>query len=293
MNYGIVIPVYFGRSFIKRALDSVFAQEDVSGRLNVLIIEDGTPEPEDVESLIAGYPVQYVKLPDNHGVFYARWVGLSQLPSTVEFCAFLDQDDAWHPKFLSHLTTILMQDQTVGFVACNARVMGVHGNYVLYQDRRPNLLLADLKVANQLISPSQVLIRRDALEKLNWTIDLPYPGADDWLLWLAILSLGYQATYTDEILLDYYDHAAGAHHRKHIMAQSEEYIVEHWFPRLQLTKWDQRLYKGRIGWDHIVQGLRAKNLRHLVKGLNYLVRDPIAVNAARQFRRRHRKNHIV
>ncbi|WP_053960105.1 glycosyltransferase family 2 protein [Sulfobacillus thermosulfidooxidans] len=296
MNFGIVIPVYFGRSFIQRALDSVFAQDGVSGHLTVFVIEDGTPEPENVENLIAAYPVHYVKLPENHGVFYARWVGFSQLPNTTEFCAFLDQDDAWHPKFLSHLAAILMQDETLGFAACNARIFNTHGNYVLYRDRRPNLLFADLKVANQLISPSQVLIRRDALEKLNWNIDLPflpYPVADDWLLWLSILSQGYQAAYTHEVLLDYYDHADGAHHRKDIMAQSEEYIVEHWFPRLQLTTWDQRLYKGRIGWDHIVQGLRSKNLHDFVKGLHYLVRDPIAVNAARQFRRRHRKNHIV
>ncbi len=293
MRYGIIIPVYFGRPFIRRALDSVFAQEGISGSLSVFLIEDGTPAENRVEDLIAPYPVHYIQMSRNHGVFHTRVYGLAQLSNDVEFCAFLDQDDAWHPRFLATLTALLQKNDAVGLSASNVRLRTACGEQILYQRRHPSLRLEDLKVANQLISPSQVLIRRKALSSLQQHPNLPYSGADDWLLWLSILAQGYQGVYTPEVLVDYYDHEQGAHHNHQAIVKSQEYIVEHWFPYLGFSLWDQRLNKGRVSWDHIAVGLRTKNVSCLLKGLRHLIRDPVALNAARVFRRNHKLRGIV
>lgn len=297
MSYGIVVPVYYGRSFVRRALDSIFAQTDITDPMFVFVIDDGTPVHESVADLVAAYPVRYYRMEENQGVFHTRLFGLSQIPRDVKYCAFLDQDDAWRPDFLSTLSRVLESNDRAGFAACNAYIIEDHQGktgHILYETRRPSLLLEDLKVANQLISPSQVLIRGQALDALRYhNATLPYSGADDWLFWLSILSQGYQATYTDSILVDYYDHEQGAHHDVKAMTWSEEYIVQQYFPLLKFSVWDQRLYRGRVGWDHIVEGIRTKNLSRLFTGLRFLLTDPHALNQARLFRRRHKRQGIV
>lgn len=297
MSYGIVIPAYYGRPFIKRCLDSIFNQQDINDSLYVVVIDDGTPEPESVTDLVSDYPVHYYRLKTNQGVFQTRLWGLAKLPQDVKYCAFLDQDDTWRPRFLATLTSLLDESSDLGFAACNACVTEEHNGgkeHALYDTRHPSLLLEDLKIANQLISPSQVLIRRQALDSLSYgDTHLPYQGADDWLLWLSILSKGYLAAYTDSILVNYYDHKQGAHHDTIAMSRSEEYIVAHYFPLLHFSHWDQRLYQGRVGWDHIAEGIRSKNLNRLFQGLRILLTDPVALNQARLFRSRHKHRGIV
>ncbi len=300
MSYGVVVPAYYGRAFIRRCLDSIFNQEEITEPLSVIVIDDGPPRHESVENLISDYPVQYYYRETNEGVFKTRLWGLDKLPQDVKYCAFLDQDDAWRPKFLTTLTSMLEERPELGFVACNVNVIesdkGLGAQHPLYDKRHPNLVLEDLKVANQLISPSQVLMRRQALNDLHFGQDnlhLPYPGADDWLLWLSILSQGYQASYTKSILVDYYDHEKGAHNDVATMAQSEAYIVVHYFPLLHFSQWDQRLYRGRIGWDHIAEGVRTKNLGKLWEGLRILLKDPQALYQARLYRLRHKRQGII
>ncbi len=292
MSYGVVIPAYYGRPYIHRALASVFSQEGIAN-LKVVVVEDGTPDPHRVQDLVSEFPAEYLRLNKNGGVFLARWSGWQYLQGTVDYLAFLDQDDAWHPTFLQKMTRELQSVAHCGFAACNAQIISEHASRPLYQERQPNLLLADLKVANQLISPSQVLIQASSLETLALVPDLPYPGSDDWLLWLAILAQGYHASYRHVVLVDYYDHQNGAHQDSGAIKASAAYIADHWFSRLNFSPWDQRLYHGRVHWDNIAVGIRNRQPLTFLEGARGFFSDPAAVWAARAFRRRHKAQGIV
>lgn len=287
---GVVIPVYFGQRFLPDALNGVRAQ-DFSGHIEVVVVEDGTPAEARCQAIAGQYGVEYRLLENNRGVFAARLAGAEMF--SHPYLAFLDQDDVWAPSFLRRMIAALERDLDLGFVACNARVVSPQGSRALYRERRPSLCLPDLKVANQLVSPSQTVIRRQAYEKARLTPDLSAPGADDWLMWLAILASGYRAGYLSETLVDYRDHDGGAHHQQALMRKSEEYVVDVWFPRLGFTRWDQRLFYGRRVVDDLVVALRSRRYGKFLRALGQGGKDPLALWAALEFRRRHRREGIV
>lgn len=291
-SVGIVVPAYYARPYLAHALEGVVNQEG-SFTVKLVVIEDGTPKGEDAESIVRQFPsASYQRLEANHGVFHARWVGAQQLPS-VDYVAFLDQDDRWRPNFLARLSGVLEQDPNLAFAACN---MAVHrdGHVAsLYTDRVPSLALADLKVANQLISPSQVLVRGAAFRQLTLDPDLKAPGADDWLMWLALLAPGGGATYIHEVLADYRDHPGGAHRQRAVMLASERLVVDQWFPRLGFSRWDQRRFRGRLALDQLAEGIKGGQLGKVVSGLASALGDPVAFTSAMRFRQDHKMRGIL
>ncbi|PSR34405.1 MAG: glycosyltransferase family 2 protein [Sulfobacillus benefaciens] len=286
---GVVIPVYYGRRFLEETLTSVYRQD--YGPPQVVVIEDGTPQGEDSMEICQRFPVTYIYRAENQGVMACRREGAQHL-SDVDYLAFLDQDDIWHDGFLTAMAAVLAKDPGLGFVASNARLTDQGGNQPLFGTRVPSLQLEDLKVANQLISPSQVLIRMKAWESLDLGTDLR-GGADDWLVWLAILALGYRAAYVSEMLLDYRVHAGGAHNIRRDMIASERRVVDEWFLKLGFTRADQRRFYGRVALDGLVQGIRLHQRPVVLQSVGQAIRDPWAFFAAYRFRRRHKAQGLV
>lgn len=291
-NIGVVIPVYCGRQFVRDTLDSVMRQDYRAGEVTVVVVEDGSPEGQDARDLVQDYPVSYVAFDGNQGVFRARVEGAQRVRG-VDYLAFLDQDDVWHTNFLSRTTDVLEHNPQVGFVVTNALVRSEKESHLLYRTRRPSLTIHDLKMANQVLSPSQVLIRMTSYRMLELNPELPYPGADDWIVWLGILARGYLGYYLGQALVDYRDHAGGAHHNVRTMLQSEQYVVDYWFPRLGFSSVDQRRFWGRRQLDAMVEAKNSGDWgRFLKTGLGVFA-DPGAVWHAMRFRRRHKKLGLV
>ncbi len=287
---GVVIPIYYGRKYLRETLQSVFGQ-NFSGSLQVVGIEDGTPIDEASHNICHEFPMKYVPLARNQGVMACRRVGAEQLVD-VDYLAFLDQDDVWYPNFLSELIPPLDNHPQLAFVACNARLTDQGQGRPLYRDRVPSLCLADLKVANQIVSPSQVLMRRSCWQDALWSENL-HGGADDWLLWLALLAGGYDACYVPRVLLDYRIHAEGAHNDRPRMLQSERIVVDEWFLRLGFSRWDQRRFYGRAAFDGLIEGTRDRQWALVVQSLLQAIRDPMALWSAFRFRQRHKSKGIV
>lgn len=287
---GVVIPIYYGRQYLKETLQSVFDQ-DFAGFLRVVGIEDGTPIDEASHDICHEFPMDYVSLAPNQGVMACRRAGAERLVD-VDYLAFLDQDDVWYPNFLDELVPQLESDRALAFVACNARLTDQGQGRLLYQDRVPSLCLADLKVANQIVSPSQVLMRRSCWQEARWSENLQ-GGADDWLLWLSMLAKGKAARYVPKVLLDYRIHAQGAHNDRERMLQSERIVVDEWFLRLGFSRWDQRRFYGRAAFDGLVEGTRDREWGLVVQSLLQAIRDPKALWSAFRFRQRHKSKGIV
>lgn len=293
MKISVVIPVYRGKRFIRDTLESVQGQT-FDGQIETLVIEDGSPAEETVQSLCEEFHVPYIYLSENRGVMAARIFGVAQLSSETRYVALLDQDDRWAPDFVRRTVDVMEQQPAVGFVATNARLIDDGEGKPLWSARRPSLLLEDLKVANQIISPSQVMIRyaawMDAIPKLSGDL---HGGADDWLFWLAILSQGYCAHYVQELLMDYRIHDGGAHHQKDKMLQSSLSVVNEWFPKLGFTDDDRRRFYGRRAFDGLVEGIRERDWERFGQSVFQGVRDPWAIWEGFRFRQRHKREGIV
>lgn len=290
-DVGIVIPVYKGRRFLRDCLDSIQEQSPDITRTTV-VVEDGTPAGDDAADIVAAYPdVRYEALGINRGVFFARWHGARML-GDVRYLAFLDQDDAWRPDFLARTVGVLDTHPRAVMAVTNAEMHTATGPYTLYRFGTPSITLADLKWVNTIIAPGQVLMRRETWETAHITPDLEAPGADDWLTWLALLAAGGEGIYVPEILIDYREHAAGAHNWVN-MRNSERAVVRQWFPRLGLSRWDQRCYEGRVALDALRGARHRKSVRQGLQALFAAAHDPAAFVAAIRERKRRLQNRIV
>jgi len=273
---GVVIPVYYGRAYLEKALASV-REQTAEAFVDILVVEDGTPEEYRAHDIAQHYDARYLSLPANQGVWVARWTGADAI-GPVDYLAFLDQDDWWEPQFLERTLADLKAHPEAGFAVTNARIVSPDQPDRLLYHVAPTLKLRDLKMANQIVSPSQVLLRMTAWLEVQSHLapDPTIAGADDWLLWLALLAKGFTAIYRAEPLTVYRDHPGGAHHH---LIHRDQPLIDTWFPRLGFSPWDQRQVRARQRLDALVSGWRQgrKSVNALFKAIQA---DPLAWTAA-------------
>jgi glycosyltransferase involved in cell wall biosynthesis len=99
MTVSAVIPCYGGTGTIVRAIESAAAQSRRPAE--IIVVDDGNPEP--AASFLAALPARFpglrvVSLPRNSGLADARNAGWDA--ARERYVAFLDDDDAWHPRKL-------------------------------------------------------------------------------------------------------------------------------------------------------------------------------------------------
>ena len=293
MSVGVVVPVYYGRSYLAETLASI-QQQTYQGAISVVVVEDGTELALASEDIVRPFGFTYLYQSQNRGVMGARRYGASRLPDTVRYVALLDQDDRWDAEFLSVMTGVLDQDPHTAFAASNVRLVGDESGRPLWSGRQPSLSLDDLKVMNQIISPSQVLIRYDSWREATHRFHANLRGgADDWLLWLSLLALGHRAQYVPNLLVDYRVHRAGAHNQVEAMRHSQREVVEAWFPKLGFSVEDQRRFYGRQAFDGLMEGLKDRDWMRFFQSLGRSAQDPWAVVQGFKFRWSHKRRGLV
>lgn len=196
----IIVPIYRGGKYI----DGMIAQiEDCAAKcdsvcaLELLFVNDDPSEP--VGNLASEMmETKVIETEKNRGIHGARVRGLEQC--TGDYVLFLDQDDRIRPGyFVSQLACLGQADAVV----CKL----LHEGRQFYDTRMPfeRVITRDfiISVRNSIISPGQVLIRRDKIPAVWKNTRLSNNGADDWLLWLCMLGAGAELALNPEILFEH------------------------------------------------------------------------------------------
>jgi glycosyltransferase involved in cell wall biosynthesis len=182
----VIIPVYNGERFIRRALDSVFKQTYPS---QVIVVDDGSKDS--TREIIAeeyGESVTLIRQ-QNGGPAKARNAGLRV--ATGEFIAFLDADDWWEPKKVENQIRALSACPDAVGNYTGLRMMSDEGVHL--DDQKPadpETLWPTLRWCNPSVPPSSVLLRRSALDKLGGGFDERQSGSEDWNLWFRLIATG-------------------------------------------------------------------------------------------------------
>jgi len=184
----VVIPCYRCADTIARALASVAAQTLVPEE--VILVEDGSRDGtldrlrQLEESHGRGW-IHIVALPENVGAATARNAGWAH--ARQPFIAFLDADDAWHPRKIEFQYKFMSDRPDV--------VLSGHGCEMLDTATVPDTEISGISysilskwallTSNRFVTPS-VMIRRDVQHRFE-------PGqrhVDDHLLWLQLVCAG-------------------------------------------------------------------------------------------------------
>lgn len=179
MKLSVVIPFYRELSLISRAVESVLANADPQGTMEVFICNDGSITEQDIRAQLSAAANQITTVMANQhgkGPGGARNTGLNA--ATGEYIAFLDADDFWLPgKVQAQLAAI---EKGATFVATAYRF-----------DTGQAVVLPPTKIARAVdiflqrgIGTSTVMITRELLGDLRFK-DLRFAQDIDYWYTLA------------------------------------------------------------------------------------------------------------
>ena len=207
MKFSVIIPLYNKAPYIRKALESVFAQTYTDYEL--IIVDDGSTDGsaeiaeaflQDLASRLSPLAFRLLKQ-KNAGVSAARNNGFSV--SSAEYIAFLDADDWWEPTYLERMAQLINDYPDAGLYACN---------YIYY---KPGKTHVTLNIPTGYINYPKAYYESDAMPVWTGAAMIPrqvyaemggFPLGiklgEDFLLWSKI-SLHYPVAFLNEPLAWY------------------------------------------------------------------------------------------
>lgn len=176
----VIMPVYNGEKYIKKAVESVFAQEVP---LELLVIDDCSSD--NTEKVLSAYSGRedfwYVKNTKNMGAAASRNRGVQM--ARGRYVAFLDADDWWGEGKLKEQLQVLKE---TGYVLCSTGRELMHPDGSSTRRTIPvqeKISYADL-LKHNCINCSSVLIEREAALSFPMEHD---DSHEDYIMWLKVL----------------------------------------------------------------------------------------------------------
>lgn len=243
MKYvSVIVPVFRGKKYINNMIAQMedCAVHDTGVNLELLFIND---DPAEQIGNFASKKIQIrtIETDVNRGIHGARVRGMEYC--TGEYVLFLDQDDRITPNyFTSQLGNIGDDDAVV----CKL----LHEGRQFYDTRMPfeKVITREfiLSVRNPIISPGQVLLRKEKIPETWKRTKLKNNGADDWLLWLCMLAENYKFALNPEILFEHVVEGANESINVAHMMASEREIYEVLASKQTLSSEDLEKLEGAV-----------------------------------------------
>lgn len=205
--------------FLEEALESVRRQ--TYGRVEVVIVDDGSPEPDASVAAAAAYPGARVIRQEPSGVAIARNVGVAA--TTGELIAFLDDDDRWHPERLERQVRSLSTSPGAVAGYCGMQSIDEDGRVIVQADQVAVTSPVEIARRRTGIMLPNLMVRRDALESAGGF----HPAirlAEDLDLVLKLSQRG-DFVFTDGALVDYRTHGANTTRRHRELCRSIDRVV--------------------------------------------------------------------
>lgn len=203
----VLMPVHNAERYVAQAVESVLAQTFTDFEL--ILIDDGSTDGS--RSILQRFTDPKVKLithAQNRGLVSTLNEGLRI--SRGKYIARMDADDRMHPDRLARQVAYMEAHADTAVVASFVDLMNADDEIIGTWDTdrsvvQPGDIKAMMARTNCIAHPS-VLIRRSALKELDY--DERQKGAEDWDLWLRLVSRGRSIHKIPEPLLTYRVHAA-------------------------------------------------------------------------------------
>ncbi|WP_144782378.1 glycosyltransferase family 2 protein [Microbacterium sp. BH-3-3-3] len=191
---GIVVRTRRRPDFLRRALSDIGTQTYADHR--VIVVNDGG-DPAEVEAIVAEAPfeVSVLHIVDGEG---GRCVAANRgvREAGTEYVVLHDDDDRWHPEFLTRTVSWLDATTSDAAVAVPTEIVyeEKRGGAWVEVGRAPfwagmqRISLTEMLSVNRAV-PISVLYRRSIHDEIGW-YDESLDAVEDWDLYLRILRHG-------------------------------------------------------------------------------------------------------
>ena len=193
MKISVIVPLYYGKKYIQNIINMMQNNQEQCQNiadLELIFVNDSPQEmiSESEWKFQKNFDVKLICNQMNQGIHYSRVRGLSY--ATGQYIMFFDQDDIIGDNYfisqLKHMNT------KCDVVVANGVAQYATYNKLLYRYAFMQWTVKHIwfytKFGCRIISPGQCLIRRDAIPEIWKRRILHINGADDYFLWLIMLS---------------------------------------------------------------------------------------------------------
>lgn len=189
----VIIPTYNRAGFLPLTVETALSQKGVE--VEVIVVDDGstddTPAVVERHEGAWGERFRYVRQENaercvarNHGFSFSRG----------EFVAFLDSDDLWRQNHLSKCVEALVKNPRAAAAYAEHGLIDAEGRVIRARFERPrhegDALKRELCLKQKILFPTEVVVRRSALDSTYGSADVFDPEAvmlEDWLAWVTLL----------------------------------------------------------------------------------------------------------
>lgn len=239
----VIVPIYHGKKYIANIIaqaENCVALLDGNHSVELVLVNDA---PDEIlgEYCSEKVHIKVIETDINRGIHGARVHGLSQ--AFGEYILFLDQDDLIAPEYLqSQLATIGDADAVV----CRL----IHAGKQFYNHTFPMEEIINLEFTlskgTPMISPGQVLIKKDAIPEFWKSNIMQNNGADDWFLWICMMKEGNQFAVNQEILFEHVVDGKNASMQALKMHRSEKEVLEKLKKHPLMSKADIEVFQNTV-----------------------------------------------
>lgn len=196
-----IFPLYNQAQFVGEAVASILEQTE--GDFELIVIDDGSTD--DSVRIVAAFKDQRINLLHNNsnsGTTRALNIGLRAAKGT--YIARMDGDDVSMPHRFLLQRSFMEAHPNIAVCGSHVATIGIRSEVV----RRPlgTHAIKCFLLAGPPFSHASVMMRRSALEYWNLCYDESYRTAQDYDLWLRLLSVA-DGWNIDEVLLKHRLHA--------------------------------------------------------------------------------------
>lgn len=201
MDISIIVPIYKGKKYINDIVNQIEnCVKNLDGQQVELLLVNDYPEDilENQKSKLIS--IRVFNTDRNLGIQGARIKGIRLCEG--KYILMLDQDDRISEDYLKSQLRVI-SDGNADAVICRASENGRS----IYNVTNPFERTVDIKYmyaeGNAIVSPGQVLIKKDSISQMWLENILAHSGADDWFLWLCMFAEGKRMVLNDEELYEH------------------------------------------------------------------------------------------
>jgi glycosyltransferase involved in cell wall biosynthesis len=272
VDVGVVVATHNRPELMRRALESIFAQE-YAGRIDVALVFDRSEPDHSLERDDARHRVRVMTNARTPGLAGARNTGILSLDTEV--VAFCDDDDMWLPVKLEKQLARLHEHPTAEFVT-TAMLVDYAGRQSVRVAGKAEVTITDLARSRMaMLHSSSFLFRRAAMLDGFGLVneELPRSMSEDWdLLLRAARSQPIQ--HVDEPLVQiqwgqssYFNDAWRDKNEAHSWLLAN-------FPEIQRDRVGAALQYGKLAFGHAVLGERREACRYAWRASRTNWREP-------------------
>lgn len=225
MDISVIVPIYKGKEYINSIIKQVeeCKKQLINESVELILLND-YPDDYIEEQQSDCISIRVFNTDRNLGIQATRVKGYEN--SNGNYILFLDQDDKIAPLYLKSQLENIIKSKAASTV-CKVKENGREKYNAVYPFENIVNKKHMFTVENAIISPGQVLLRKRDISNVWVNNILKHNGADDWLLWLCMLSENKKFVLNDNVLFEHilYGGNASWNSKQMILSEKEMYNI--------------------------------------------------------------------